>query len=150
MVRLIALLLIAEGASSGYWITTLVPRFGGFDAIVDVVLALRALVAAAQVAGGIALRARRPVATPLAQSALIASAVLMVFEVGARIAPSNLTPSLRVPVVAAYAIYAAFAAWALQRARRRDRRESSFASKAPARPLGLDEGSGNSELRTKN
>jgi hypothetical protein len=131
--RLVALLLIAEGAASGYWIATLLPRLRGLETAVDVLVALRALIAAAEVAAGIALRARRPAGVLLTRSALASSAVLMIFETGWAMAPSDLTPSLRWPIVGGYIAYALLASWLVGRKPR-----SSENADVSKRPLGLN------------
>jgi hypothetical protein len=114
-VILIALLLIVEGVSTGLWIARLVPRLSAFDALVVVLMVVRGLIGAMQLAGGVFLMGRRPAAVTLSQWALIASATLTTFEIGERMAPSNLVPTLRWPLVGAYWIYAIGAARYLRR-----------------------------------
>jgi hypothetical protein len=103
---LLALLLIVEGLSTGLWIARLVPRLSGQDAVVVGLLAIRGLVGAMQLAGGVFLMGRREAAVTLSQWALIASATLTTFEIGERMAPTHLVPSLRWPLVCAYWVYA--------------------------------------------
>ena len=103
---LIALLLMLEGLSTGLWIAKFVPRLSGQDAVVVVLMAIRGLVGAMQLTGGVFLIGRRPAAATLSQWALIASATLTTFEIGERMAPNNLVPSLRWPLVCAYWAYA--------------------------------------------
>jgi hypothetical protein len=103
---LIALLLVVEGLSTGLWIARLVPRLSGFDAFVVVLMVMRGLVGAMQLTGGVFLLGRRAAAVTLSRWALIASAILTTLEIGERLAPSGLVPSLRWPLVGAYWIYA--------------------------------------------
>lgn len=103
---LIALLLIVEGLSTGLWIAKLVPMLSAFDAPVLTLMIVRGLVGAMQLAGGVFLLGHRPAAAMLSRWALIASATLTTLEIGARMAPGNLGPGLRWPLVGAYWCYA--------------------------------------------
>jgi len=107
---LIAVLLTAEGLSTGLWIAKLVPRLGGYDRIVVALLVLRGLVGGLQLAGAACLVGRRPAGVRLSRWALLASAALTTLEIGARLAPGYVAPGLRWPLVAAYWIYAVGAA----------------------------------------
>jgi hypothetical protein len=112
---LIALLLVVEGLSTGLWIARLVPRLSAFDALVVALMVARGLVGAMQLTGGVFLMGRRPAAVPLSQWALIASAALTTLEIGARMAPANVVPGFRWPLVGAYWVYAIGAVLYLRR-----------------------------------
>lgn len=103
---LIALLLIVEGLSTGLWIARVVPMLSVLGALVIGLMLARGLIGAMQLAGGVFLLGRRPAAVTLSQWALIGSATLTTFEIGERLVPTNLVPSLRWPLVGAYWVYA--------------------------------------------
>jgi len=107
---LIALLLIVEGLSTGLWVARVVTAEGAFGPTATVLMVLRGLVGAVQLTGGVFLLAGRRASMRLSQFALIASALLTTLEIGLRLTPNNLVPSLRWPLVAAYWIYAVGAA----------------------------------------
>ena len=105
-------LLIFEGLYSAVRIAELVPTLMVYDGVTLTLLAVRAVVSGVECAAGWWLRAGRPVGRPLARWALLASALLLTVEIGARLAPSDLDPAFRWPFVAAYWAYALVAvAW---------------------------------------
>lgn len=108
-------LLMLEGVTSGLWIARLLPSLGVRGRTVVVLLGLRAIVSSAQIVGAAMLRVRRPSGPPLARAALVGSAMLIPLEVGLRLVPTNLDPTWRWWLVAAYWIYAGVALWALGR-----------------------------------
>jgi hypothetical protein len=104
-----------EGLYSGLWIAGLLPTLAARDAATLVLVALRAGVSALELVGAWMLSNNRVSGTPLARGALAASAVLIAAETGGRLAPTNLDPTYRWWIVAAYGIYAAAAIWAAGR-----------------------------------
>src|SRR5262245_17673538 len=115
---LIALLLIIEGLSTGLWIAKVVPILDSFGLTAIVLVVLRALIGAMQLMGGVFILGGRRTAVGLSQTALFVSASLTTLEIGARLTPNNLIPSLRWPLVAGYWVYAAGAAAYLQHEKR--------------------------------
>src|SRR5262245_5191114 len=122
---LIALLLIVEGLSTGVWIARAVPVLDSFGLAALLLAVLRIFIGAMQLVGGVFLIGGRPSAFTLSRTALIASAVVTTFEIGARITPTNLVPDWRWPLVIAYWIYAAGAAAYLGYEQRRGEKKTS-------------------------
>jgi hypothetical protein len=107
VIAFVALLLLLEGFWTALWIAGLLPSLAGHSSRVVTVITLRATVGVAQIMAARFLLAGRAGGRAIAQVALIGSAALLTIELGARMSPSNLDPSWRWPVVAAYWIYAA-------------------------------------------
>lgn len=105
--RIAAALLILDGLGTAVRLMSLLPTLVVYGPVTLTLLAARALVALLQFTSGWMLWDDRPPARPIAIAALIASALLMIPEVGMRLAPSNLDPTFRWWAVGAYAIYAA-------------------------------------------
>ncbi len=108
-------LLMLEAVQSALWIAALLPSLGVRDRTTVALVCLRAAVSGTQMVGGVLLRLGRTAAPVLARSALLASAALMPFETGWRLVPTNLDPTYRWWLVAAYGIYAGSAVWYLGR-----------------------------------
>lgn len=102
-------LLILEAVQSALWIVTLLPSLGVRDRTTVALVCLRAAVGAIQVVSGVLLRLGRMSAPALARAALLASATLTPFETGWRLVPTNLDPTYRWWLVAAYEAYALIA-----------------------------------------
>ena len=115
MRQLLALLLVLEGIATPIWIARLLPSLAAYDALVLVVIVARLVTAAGLFMGGWLLTNQRPAAAPIARAALLVSAVLTTMEIGFRMAPSNLDPTFRWPVVALYWVYALGVSWYLRR-----------------------------------
>jgi hypothetical protein len=111
----LAFLLILEAIVTEIWIAGLLPSLAAYDAVVLVLVVARAIIAAALFMGGWLLLNQRPAAAPIAGPALLVSAGLMTVEIGFRMAPSNLDPTFRWPVVGLYWVYALVASWYLRR-----------------------------------
>jgi uncharacterized membrane protein (DUF2068 family) len=86
-----------------------------YDGTVWLLAAMRAAVTAIQVAAAWMLWEQRPPAPLFARVAVLSSAVLLTLEVGARLAPSNLAPGTRGPVLVGYWVYAVIAVFVLRR-----------------------------------
>jgi hypothetical protein len=114
VIRLVAYLLIAEGLLGALWLANLVPVIAAHGPVTIALIVARGLVAAAQLMSGWLLIRRRPPGAPIARGALLASAALVILEIGLRLAPSNLDPTFRWPVVAAYGAYAMALRWSLR------------------------------------
>jgi hypothetical protein len=114
LVRLIMpTLLMLEALLTARWIAALIPSLPTRGLSTDLLIALRGLVGSAQLVAAVTLRWRRPFAARLAVACLAASAGLIVFETGLRLAPSNLDPSFKWWAVLAYLSYAVVASWAI-------------------------------------
>src|SRR6476660_2671179 len=100
MLRVVALLLIAEGVWTLMWLTQLLSSLGWRDkSSVALILARR-----------------RSSALPLARWVLLVSAVLFTLEIGWRLTPTDLDPTYRWPLVLAYWVYAVVAFLFVRRA----------------------------------
>lgn len=113
--NLIAALLFVEALNSAAWLTGLVQTVGSRDAVQLGLMALRGGVTALQLAGALQLFDGRARGSTLASWALAASAVLVTFETGWRLAPSNADLTYRWWFVGAYWVYAAASTWWLRR-----------------------------------
>jgi hypothetical protein len=103
---LIAFLLVIEGLSTGWWLARILPSIQGYDRAAMILVAARVAIGSMQLMGGVFLMSRRLAAATLARFALLASAMLTTFEIGARMVPTNLDPTFRWPLVLAYWVYA--------------------------------------------
>lgn len=113
----VAIALVYEAIGAAIWAGRIIAFAVIYDAPVLVMVGLRAGVTALQLAAAIMLWWRRPPGVRFAQVALLASTVLIGFEIGAGLAPSSVPPGQRPLRVIAYAAYAAAASWLLQRVR---------------------------------
>ena len=84
-----------------------------YDALVWLMTALRGLVTLGQGMVVMLLGRRAPPTAVFGRAVAIGSTVVLTLEIGARLAPSNLLPGTRAPVIAAYSAYAVFLFWAL-------------------------------------
>jgi hypothetical protein len=107
---IVAGLLILEAVQSALWIARLLPSLGVRDRTTVVLVCCRAAISALQLVAGVQLRRDRMSVSSLARVALLSSVALVPFEVGWRLVPTNLDPTYRWWVVAAYLAYAG-AAW---------------------------------------
>ena len=113
--RLVAFLLIAEAIVNGLSVATLISALPGHDTSVVIFVLLRGLVSALQFAGGWSLAQRRPSGIALAQVALLAGAVLTLFDVGLNLAPTNVPYWYRWHWTTIYCVYAVAALWYLRK-----------------------------------
>src|SRR5262245_15033446 len=113
--RILALLLIAEGVWTLVWLTQLLSSLGWRDKSSVALILVRGIVGAMQLSTGWGLANRRPSALSLARWVLFFSAGLLTVEVGWRMTPTDLDPTYRWPVVIAYWLYAGAAVWFLRR-----------------------------------
>ena len=90
--RLIAFLLIAESLFGALNFTQLIPQIGIYTPLTIALILLRAVVNAFLFVGGWTLANRRPQGPALARYALLASAVLTLFDVGLNLAPTMVYP----------------------------------------------------------
>src|SRR5438552_3312803 len=107
-------LLILEAVESALWVARLLPSLGVRDRTTVALVCVRAAISSVELVSGVLLRLGRISAPVLARAALLASASLMPFEVGFRLVPTNLDPTYRWWIVAAYAVYAGRAIWYLR------------------------------------
>lgn len=106
MLRVLGLLLIAEGVSTLFWLVMLLPSLGWRDRSSVAVIVARGVIGALQLVSGWGLASRNVSAPALARWALGLSAALLALEMGFHLSPSNLDPTYRWPLVWAYAVYA--------------------------------------------
>ena len=102
----VSVLLVVEGLTGALRLAGLLPTLQVYGPLTVGLLLIRGLISALQCTGGWWLAGGRPTAAPIIRAAMIASAVLTVLETGLRLTPSNLDPTFRWWVVAAYGVYA--------------------------------------------
>ena len=88
------------------WVARFVGLAPGYDATVWVMTGVRALVTVLLGLSSVMLLRDAPPARFFTRVAVTLSAVLLSLEIGARLAPSNLPPGTRGPVLIAYWMYA--------------------------------------------
>ena len=94
---------------------TLIYTIAAYDLLATAILVARALVAMSLATAAWLLTNNAPPARTIARAALLASAVLYVFDAGLALAPSIAPPFFRWQFVGAYWVYAGLAVWALSR-----------------------------------
>ena len=114
--RILGLLLTAEGVWTLVWLTQLLSSLGWRDKSSVAVILARGIVGAMQLMTGWGLASRRPPALPLARWVLLVSAVLLTVETGWQLTPTDIDPTFRWPLVLAYWVYAGVAMLFLRRA----------------------------------
>lgn len=117
--RVIAALLLVEAATSAMWIARAIPLLHIYGLLVVAFVIFRGAVAGLQGTAGAMILAGRPAAVLFGQRALLLSAGLLTFELGAAIRPTNVFPAWRWPIVGMYWLYALTAIWILERSGRR-------------------------------
>jgi hypothetical protein len=115
VLRLAAFLLVIDALLTGVWLANLLPVLAAYDLLVFALLIARGFTAAALFTGGWLLLGDRPAAAAIARGALLVSAMLLTIEIGFRLAPSNLDPTFRWPLVVLYWLYALAVRWYLGR-----------------------------------
>lgn len=121
MLRVVlAPLLIVEALMTSLWIARHLPGLMARDSVTVVLLAIRAMVGALALVSGMWLIERRPIGAATARVTLVASAALTTLELGWRLAPSNLDPAWRIPVIAGSWIYALMWGLVLRRGARNE------------------------------
>ena len=101
-----ALLLLLEGLSSALRFATRFSYVMIYPALTVSLIAMRLVVAVQQFGAGWMVIGGRPPGPPFARVALAQSAVLVTFELGFGLAPTNLFPAYRWWAVGVYWIYA--------------------------------------------
>lgn len=96
-----------EALNNTFWAARIVSVAATYDWMVLGLVVLRIAVTATQFAGAAMLIGRALPAMVFARGAFLASAVLLVIEIGFGFAPTSIPPWLRTPVVLAYVVYAA-------------------------------------------
>ena len=110
-------MLVVEAFGTARWLLPLLPSLAGYGAVALALIVLRLLVAALQLTGAGLLLQHRPPGPPLAVAALAASAILVVFEIGFRLTPTDSLAVYRWWMVGSYGVYAALAGTWLARRR---------------------------------
>ena len=95
--RLIGVWLMADGAWTGLWFSSLADSLVGRDAASVIAIIGRLIVAALSVTAGWLISQRRPAGTPLGSAALALIGVFSLIDAGSGVLPSNLDPSFRWP-----------------------------------------------------
>jgi hypothetical protein len=106
VVRIIAFFLIAESMFGALRLSTLLAQIAIYDALAIALILARGAVNVLQFTGGWLLANRRPAGAVFARWALLAGAVLTIFDVGLQLAPTDIYPWYRWHVTAAYGMYA--------------------------------------------
>jgi hypothetical protein len=119
--RLAAVLLITEAVLASSRLARLVTGPAFQDPVVLTMVAARAGVLMWQIAAGLMLIRRLPPSVGFVAGACVASALLLVLEIGVGLSPSSVFPAHRWPLVTAYAVYAGALVLALRQAARRSR-----------------------------
>ncbi len=109
--------LLGEVGLTALWFSARVLQLPAYDAAVLGMLAVRLAVTFVQAAAAFSLGQHSRSGPTLARYAFLTSAVVLTFEIGGRLTPTNVFPSHRWFVVAAYWVYAALAALAAGRVR---------------------------------
>jgi hypothetical protein len=113
IVRVLAFCLIAESMFGALRLSGLLSQLGIYDALAIGFILARGAVGVLQFTGGWLLANHRPAGIVFARSALVAAALLTVFDVGLQLAPTSIYHWYRWHVTAAYAVYAFVALWCL-------------------------------------
>jgi hypothetical protein len=111
----VGLMLMADAAVTEVWFAGHVPVIDTYDAVAVVIMIAAAIAGAVLFMTARLLLQRRPGAAVLGTASILASAVLTTLQLGCRLAPANVVPSLRGPLVVAYWIYAFLVIWCLRR-----------------------------------
>jgi hypothetical protein len=122
-VRVVRALLLLEALSGALWIARLLPGLPARAGVTSMLVLLRAAISVAQVASFILLVRQNSAGLRWGRVSLLASALVIVPELGWRLAPTNTDPTYRWHYVAAYWMYAAVGWMVL-----RDRHSPSGAS----------------------
>jgi hypothetical protein len=110
---------MVDGLTAALWFTTLLSSLGTRDPASVAAIVARVVVGAMAVIGGWLFVQRRPPGGVLAVTAAVATAALVTVGTVWRLLPTNLDPSLRVPVATAYWVAALVVAVVATRAQRR-------------------------------
>jgi hypothetical protein len=94
----------------------LLPQLGIYDGVAIVLIVARGALGALQFTGGWLVANKRPAGPVIARWALLVGAVLTIFDVGLRLAPSSIYYWYRWQVTAAYGLYAVTAVWCISAA----------------------------------
>jgi hypothetical protein len=113
--KIFALLLVVEGLASALRATTRLSAFMVYPGAAVFFMALRLVVAVEQFTAGWMAMDGRPFARTFAPWVYLQSAVLVTFELGFRMAPTNLFPAYRWWAVALYWIYAVAGMYSFRR-----------------------------------
>ncbi len=104
-----------EALYSAFWVAGLLPTLSDRDAAAVALICARTGVSAVELVSAWLLFKNRLPGPTLARAALAASSGLVALETGWRLAPTNLDPTYRWWLVAAYWLYAGAAIWAIGR-----------------------------------
>lgn len=111
--RIIAFLLIAESMFGALRLSGLISQLGIYDALAIALILARGALGVLQFSGGWLLANHRPAGAVFARWALVAGAILTVFDVGLQLAPTDIYYWYRWHVTVAYGLYAMAAIWCI-------------------------------------
>ena len=114
--RVIAFLLIAEAMFGALRFSVLLSQLGIYDALAIALILARGALGVLQFTGGWLLANHRPAGAMFARWALLAGALLTVFDVGLQLAPTSIYHWYRWHVTVAYGLYAVTAVWCISAA----------------------------------
>ena len=115
---LAAALLLFDGLSAAFGVATATAGLAAHSPGVIAMVGLRALAGACEASGGWLLLQENPAATPIARVGVLLAACYATFGIGLRLAPTNLDPAFRQPVVVGYWAFALVVLGLLRTARR--------------------------------
>ena len=113
IVRVLAFCLIAEAMFGALRLSVLLVQLGIYDTLAIALILARGAIGVLQFTGGWLLANHRPPGVVFARWALLAGAVLTIFDVGLQLAPTSIYHWYRWHVTVAYGIYALAAIWCL-------------------------------------
>ena len=114
----LACTLVVEMVLSASWLAGRLPMLAAYGVTTLAMIGLRGGLTALQAAAAFALAGKSAGAPRLAGMAFALGALTLTLELGARLSPSNVFPSYRWPIVAAYWAYALLCTWAVRRLHR--------------------------------
>jgi len=106
LANLLALLLIVEAFGTAHALAQILPNFATYRGWTLPLLAARVIVAAVQFAAAMKLWREDATGLAFARAAVLASAILLTFEIGWRMSPTNSDPTFRWWFVGGYWVYA--------------------------------------------
>jgi hypothetical protein len=118
LANLLAVLLIVEAFGTAHAVTQILPNVGVYRWWTLLLIGARILVAGVQFVAAMKLWRDDAFGLPIARAAVLASAILLTFEIGWRLSPTNSDPTFRWWFVGGYWAYAALVVAFLARPKR--------------------------------
>jgi hypothetical protein len=104
---LVAIVLVLDAGDTVAWLAGVIPEAAAIGAMALGLVVIRGLVGSVEAISGWLLLRNEPAARPLSIAALLGAASVNTLIVGLGLAPSDVPPGARSPVVAAYWLIAA-------------------------------------------